>query len=170
MLPAPGFAALGSTGVLRRLALALCTALLALTVTATAAVAACPQTSLADLEDEVMCTVCGTTLGLATEAPQAQRERAFILAQVERCRSKEEIKASVVAEYGPEGLADPEAEGFSLAVYLVPVLVILGGGGAVALAALRWRRGRATGPNQPVPSAPTADASRLDEDLGRYDL
>ncbi|MEJ7717355.1 MAG: hypothetical protein WKF31_05085 [Thermoleophilaceae bacterium] len=26
-----------------------------------------------------MCTVCGTTLGLATEAPQAQRERAFIL-------------------------------------------------------------------------------------------
>ncbi len=170
MLPASGVAALASTAVLRRLALTLSAALLTLAVPATAAVAACPQTSLADLEDEVMCTVCGTTLGLATEAPQAQRERAFILAQVERCRSKEEIKASVVAEYGPEGLADPEAEGFSLAAYLVPVLVILGGGGAVALAALRWRRGRTTGPNQPVPSAPTADATRLDEDLDRYDL
>ncbi len=170
MLPASGVAALASAAVLRRLALTLSAALLALAVPATAAVAACPQTSLADLEDEVMCTVCGTTLGLATEAPQAQRERAFILAQVERCRSKEEIKASVVAEYGPEGLADPEAEGFSLAAYLVPVLVILGGGGAVALAALRWRRGRTTGPSQPFPSAPTADATRLDEDLDRYDL
>ncbi|MGI8438819.1 MAG: cytochrome c-type biogenesis protein CcmH [Thermoleophilaceae bacterium] len=154
--------------MLPRLLLALCAVALALAVPATAAAAACPKTSLADLEDEVMCTVCGTTLGLATEAPQAQRERAFIQSQVERCRSKEEIKASVVAEFGPEGLADPEAEGFSLAAYLVPVLVILGGGGAVALAALRWRRGRAVGRSGPGP--PAGDASRLEEDLGRYDL
>ena len=156
--------------MLLRLLLALCAVALALAVPATAAAAACPKTSLADLEDEVMCTVCGTTLGLATEAPQAQRERAFIQSQVERCRSKEEIKASVVAEYGPEGLADPEAEGFSLAAYLVPVLVILGGGGAVALAALRWRRGRAVGRARSGPGPPAGDASRLEEDLGRYDL
>ena len=42
-----------------------------------------------------MCTVCGTTLGLATEAPQAQRERAFILARVERCETKEQIRAAL---------------------------------------------------------------------------
>ena len=37
----------------------------------------CPKTTLGDIEDEVMCPVCGTPLGLATEAPQAQRERAL---------------------------------------------------------------------------------------------
>ena len=38
---------------------------------------AAPQTSIADVEDEVMCPICGTLLELA-ESPQAQRERAFI--------------------------------------------------------------------------------------------
>ena len=40
----------------------------------------CPKTTLGDVEDEVMCPVCGTPLGLATEAPQAERERALIAA------------------------------------------------------------------------------------------
>ena len=37
-----------------------------------------PQTSLPDIEDEVMCPICGVTLELATEAPQAIQEREFI--------------------------------------------------------------------------------------------
>jgi cytochrome c-type biogenesis protein CcmH len=44
-----------------------------------AAVAAEPKTTLGDVEDEVMCPVCGTPLSLSTEAPQAQRERALIV-------------------------------------------------------------------------------------------
>ena len=44
----------------------------ALLAPAAAALAAdCPQTTLGDVEDEVMCPVCGVPLGLATEAPQA---------------------------------------------------------------------------------------------------
>ncbi len=31
-----------------------------------------PQTSLADIEDEVMCPICGVTLELATEAPETE--------------------------------------------------------------------------------------------------
>ena len=46
--------------------------LTALVVTAAAAAADCTKTSVSDLEDEVMCPVCGTSLGLAREAPQAQ--------------------------------------------------------------------------------------------------
>ena len=38
----------------------------------------CPRTTLGDVEDEVMCPICGTPLGLATDAPQADRERAYI--------------------------------------------------------------------------------------------
>ena len=54
-------------------------ALLTLAVAPAAAVAKdCPQTTLGDIEDEVMCPVCGTPLGLASESPQAQDERAYI--------------------------------------------------------------------------------------------
>jgi cytochrome c-type biogenesis protein CcmH/NrfF len=110
-------------------------------------------------------------LGLATEAPQAQRERVFIFDRIERCQSKEEIKAALAAEFGSEVLATPEREGFGLAAYAVPVLALLGGITAVVLTAVRWRRARRRrrpeSRPQPVPAASTA---RLDADLERYDL
>ena len=57
-----------------RRAAAAAAAVLALLAAAPAALAQdCPQTTLGDIEDEVMCPICGTPLGLATEAPQAQR-------------------------------------------------------------------------------------------------
>ena len=65
------------------------------------AAAACPRTSLGDVENEVMCPVCGTPLNLAEEAPQAERERAFIQREIDRCRSKDQIKRALVAQYGP---------------------------------------------------------------------
>jgi len=134
-----------------------------------AAAADCPKTTLGDVEDEVMCQVCGTPLSLATEAPQAQRERELIERLIARCRSKEEIKRTLAAEYGDEVLALPDDDGFGLAAYLVPALGLLVGGGAVAWAALRWRRGRAAG--RAGAAAETGAASaRLDADIERYDL
>jgi cytochrome c-type biogenesis protein CcmH len=130
------------------------------------AAAQCPKTTLADIEDEVMCPVCGTPLSLATEAPQAQRERELIERLIADCRSKEEVKRVLAAEFGDEVLAVPEDEGFDLAAYLVPALAILFAAGALALAVLRWRRRR-----EPRPAAPTEQADRrLDADLERYDL
>ena len=62
-------------------------ALVALALPAAALAAECtPTTSVADLEDEVMCPLCGTSLGLAREAPQARRQRAYIARLVERYR------------------------------------------------------------------------------------
>jgi cytochrome c-type biogenesis protein CcmH/NrfF len=71
----------------------------------------CPQTTLGDIEDEVMCPVCGTPLGLASEAPQAERERAFILRLVDDCKSKDEVKQALVAEFGDRVLALPGDQG-----------------------------------------------------------
>ena len=51
--------------------------LLAALVAAAPAGAAQPQVSIGEIEAEVMCPVCGTLLQLA-EAPQAQREKAFV--------------------------------------------------------------------------------------------
>jgi cytochrome c-type biogenesis protein CcmH/NrfF len=153
-----------------RARLLLATALAFLLAFPGAALAACPQTTLGDIEDEVMCTVCGTTLGLATEAPQALREREFILTQIEACRSKEEIKTALVAEFGPEVLATPSDQGFDLAAYLVPVAALGLGALAVGVAGLRWRRTRpaTTASLPPAPSGPAS--SRLDADLERYEL
>jgi len=132
------------------------------------AAAACPQTSLGDLEDEVMCPVCGTSLGLATESPQAQRERAFIQAQIDDCKSKDEIKDALVAEFGDEVLALPDDNGFDLAAYLVPLAILLGAGIAITVGVRRWRARPAAAANGPVASS--RESKRLDDDLARYDL
>ena len=137
------------------------------------ALAQCPQTSLADIEDEVTCPVCGVPLELATEAPQAQRQRQFIVERIERCQSKEEIKAALVAQFGEEVLATPDDEGFDLAAYIVPGLAVVGGAAAIAFAAVRWRRARgAGGAAAGDPSRPSSkdDDARLNRDLERYEL
>ena len=135
-----------------------------------AVAADCPKTTLAAVEADVMCPVCGTPLGLATEAPQANRQRALIQRLVDRCRSKEEIEEVLVAQYGPGVLALPKADGFNLSAYLVPALIVLLAAGGVALAARRWRGG---GGGRPAPAGPGEDSvagKRLDADLERYEL
>jgi cytochrome c-type biogenesis protein CcmH len=152
-----------------RRALVLLAALALLGTPAGAVAADCPKTTLAAVEADVMCPVCGTPLGLATEAPQANRERALIQRLVDRCRSKEEIEEILVAQYGPGVLALPEADGFSLSAYLVPALVVLLAAAGVALAARRWR----SGGGRPATGGPPEDGAagkRLDADLERYEL
>jgi cytochrome c-type biogenesis protein CcmH len=154
----------------RVVALALVAAL-ALAVPAAAAAQGCPQTTLADIEDEVMCPICGTPLALATEAPQAQRERAYIERQIADCRSKDEIKRALVAQFGDSVLALPGDEGgddlADVLVYAIPALGILVALGGIALAVVRWR-GRS--PRRAQAAGPAADTVRLDTDMDRYDL
>jgi cytochrome c-type biogenesis protein CcmH len=128
---------------------------------------ACPRTTVADLEDEVMCPVCGTSLGLAREAPPAQRERAFIARLVDRCQGKRQIKAALVAQFGSDVLALPPDRGFDGSAYVMPLA-----GGLAALAASvlllgRWRR-RAPGDEPPSPPRiGDADRRRLEAELDR---
>jgi cytochrome c-type biogenesis protein CcmH len=156
----------------RRRALRLVAAgLAALALAAPAAAAAqCPRTSVADVEDEVMCPVCGTPLALATEPEQARRERALIQRLVDRCASKDEIKDALVAEFGESVLAVPDDEGFGLAAYVVPAIALLAASAAIAVAAVRWRRRRPAARTAPGPAPDERDAERLEADLRRYDL
>jgi cytochrome c-type biogenesis protein CcmH len=130
----------------------------------------CPRTSLADIEDEVMCVACGIPLELATDAPQAKREREFIVRLVDSCASKDQVKTALVAEFGDDVLAVPDDEGFDLAAYVVPVLAVLLGLGAVALAVIRWRRRRGTPAPAGGPPASAGEDERLDADIKRYEL
>jgi cytochrome c-type biogenesis protein CcmH len=147
-----------------RLALTL---LLAFALVAPAAQASAPpRASLPDVEDEVMCVECGTSLAVS-DSPVADQERAVIRKLIAQGKSKAQIKAALVDEYGPEVLADPRRHGFGMALWMVPVALVLLGGAAIFLALRRWRR------NGPAPEAPPApelrpeDARRLDAELSR---
>jgi cytochrome c-type biogenesis protein CcmH len=153
----------------RRLAPAAAVALLALSAPA---LAATPQTTLTDIEAEVMCPICGTLLELA-ESPQSERERAFISRLIAEGRTKGEIKDELVAQYGDRVLALPQGSGFDLSAYLVPAIGFLLAAAAIAISIWRWRRraGRSDGGDGPAPRAPSGEeAERLEADLARYDL
>jgi cytochrome c-type biogenesis protein CcmH len=155
--------------VIRRL-VAVAAALVSATAGAPALAVACPQTSLAAVENEVMCLVCGVPLALA-DAPQAQRERAFITRMVGQCKSKREIESALVAQYGPRVLALPKASGFRLAAYLVPALVAAAAGAGLAFAAVSRRRRRRGLPRDELPGGPPLDprqAARIEAELERY--
>ena len=134
------------------------------------AAAACPQTSVGELEDEVMCPVCGTSLATAGDEPLAVQQRRVIDKLARECRSKDEIKDALVAQYGESVLADPDSDGFGLTAWLVPAFGILAGLGIAGFSAVRWRRGRAPRPLAAAAGGPGTDADRLDEDMRRYDL
>lgn len=154
----------------RRCAAALMAALMLLAPAPSALAATCPRTSLPDVEDEVMCLVCGVPLALA-DAPQAQRERIFITRMVRQCRSKDEIESALVAQYGPRVLALPKASGFRLAAYVVPALVAAFPIAGLGLAAARRRRRRRASPGGELVRGPTLDplqAARIDAELERY--
>ncbi len=155
-------------------------AAVALALLAPAAAGACPKTTVGEVEKEVMCPVCGVPLALATEAPQAQRERSFIEREVARCRSKQEIKTALARQFGDEVLAvpgDSAGDGDDASdylVYIVPALALLLAGVGIGFAVVRWRSRRPAGADgDPVSAPPPAsdeDRDRLESDLDRYDL
>jgi cytochrome c-type biogenesis protein CcmH len=152
----------------------------ALTLAATSpavAAAACPKTTLGAVEHEVMCPVCGVPLALATEAPQAIRERAFITRLIAQCRSKDEIKRALASQFGDRVLALPgdrashEPGGVVFGARVLPWLVLGAVAVAVAAATLRWRRRErpAAATSDVGPADDPRELGRLQSDLDRYD-
>ena len=141
--------------------------LLALALAVPALGAVTPRTSLPDIEDEVMCVECGTPLAVS-ESPVANQERAFIRREIAQGKTKAQIKAALVQEYGPEVLADPKRHGFGLALWMVPAALVLLGAAAILTVLRRWRRnGPAPETAAPAPELSPEDARRLEADLSR---
>ena len=148
-------------------------ALLAFALIASSATAAAPRASLPDIEDEVMCLECGTALNVST-SDVADQERDFIAGLIAEGKTKAEIKAALVNEYGPRVLAEPQDDGFQLTAWVVPVLAALAALALVILVAGRWRgRGRAddgAAANAADDDGLQPDDSRrLDDELAAFD-
>jgi cytochrome c-type biogenesis protein CcmH len=135
------------------------------------AAAAGSHASLADLEGEVMCPVCGTTLD-QSNAPAAQQIERFIKRRIAAGDSEQEIKNALVANYGESILASPPRHGFGLLAWWVPL-----GGIVVAAALLAWGIWRWSRTREPVVAPATAGGAplepaldrRLDDELQRFE-
>lgn len=145
-------------------ALALC-ALVAALLTGTAATAPSPS----DLEAELVCPVCGTTLD-QSDAPIAQRMKRYIRERLAAGATEKQIKAELVDQFGPGVLAEPPKSGFDLLAWLVPLGLLVAGAVGVGLIAWGWSRRRGGDEPGDAPAALDPELERrVDAELRRYD-
>ena len=150
-------------------------ALVALVLAGTAAASEARPT-LDELEHELTCPTCKTSLALS-DAPVADQIRAFVRERIAAGDTKSEIKDKLVAEFGESVLAAPPREGFNLLAWVLPFAALGVGIVFVGLVAWRWTRSgeRRAGGTQGDPalngrqSLPPELERRVDEELARFD-
>jgi cytochrome c-type biogenesis protein CcmH len=122
----------------------------------------------ADLEAEIVCPTCKTTLDQSS-SPIATRMKTYIRERIAAGDSAAEIKGELVDQFGPAVLAEPPKRGFDLLAWLLPLGALAVG--AVVVGALAWTWSR----RPDVALEPETDAldpdldRRLDEELARFD-
>jgi cytochrome c-type biogenesis protein CcmH len=121
----------------------------------------------ADLEAELVCPVCETTLD-QSNAPVAERMKAFIRVRIAAGDSEQQIKSALVSQFGSEVLAEPPKGGFGLLAWLLPLAALVLGAIAVGLLVHAWSR---RAPSQePIQEPLDSELDRLvDEELARFD-
>ena len=124
----------------------------------------------AELEGELVCPTCHTTLD-QSNAAVALRMKQFVRTRIAAGDTKSEIKAKLVDQFGPTVLAVPPRQGFDWLAWLLP----LGGlaVGAVVVGGLTWRWSRGRGDEPPPPDElepvdPELER-RLDAELARFE-
>ena len=122
------------------------------------AVTAAPPNA-ADLEAEIVCPVCETTLD-QSNAPIAEKMKAFIRTRIAAGDSEQEIKDALVAEFGAGVLAQPPGGGFGLLAWLLPLAALVGGAIAVAFLVRTWSRRRVTEADEDAAPRSAARAPR----------
>lgn len=130
------------------------------------AVSAAEPPRAADLEAELVCPVCETTLD-QSDAPVAQRMKTFIRERIAAGDSEQEIKDALVDEFGAGVLATPPKSGFGLLAWLLPLGALAAGAIAVGLLVRTWSRRRA--PPGPEPPLDPELEQRVDEELARFE-
>lgn len=97
------------------------------------------------LSQELRCPVCQGLSLQDSPAELSQEMRDIIREQLVAGRTVPEVKAYFVEKYGEWILLEPTASGFNLTVYILPVLMLLGGAVFLYSVAKKWtRQGGAT--------------------------
>jgi len=125
----------------------------------------------AELESELVCPVCETTLD-TSNAPVALRMKAYIRERIAAGDTKSEIKAALVDQFGPAVLAEPPKRGFELIAWVLPLAGLVLGVVVVGLLAWRWSHTRKAEDEPAADAAEPLDPAlerRLDDELARFE-
>ena len=125
----------------------------------------------AELESELVCPVCETTLD-TSNAPVALRMKAYIRERIAAGDTKSEIKAALVGQFGPAVLAEPPKQGFELIAWVLPLAGLVLGVVVVGLLAWRWSHTRKSEDEPAADAAEPLDPAlerRLDDELARFE-
>ena len=126
------------------------------------------QPTLAELESEVVCPTCHTTLDQSSSAV-ADRMRTFIRTRIAAGDTKSEIKSKLVEDFGEQVLASPSKRGFNLLAWVLPPVLVVTAAAILAVLAVRWSRQREPAADDETPPVdPTLDR-RIDDELARLD-
>lgn len=87
---------------------------------------------------ELRCPVCQGESILDSPAELAQQMKAVVRDQLREGRTPDEIKAYFVGRYGEWILLRPAMKGLNIALYVFPVLLVIGGLALVAMLVRRW--------------------------------
>jgi cytochrome c-type biogenesis protein CcmH len=142
------------------------TAVVAVALAVAAVAAAAPNP--ADLEAELVCPTCDTTLD-QSNAPIAQRMKQIIRLHVAAGWTEQEIKADLVDQFGRGVLAEPPKSGFDLLAWLLPLGLLAAGAVGVGVVAWGWSHRRdSTSADPATPLDPELER-RVDAELERYE-
>jgi cytochrome c-type biogenesis protein CcmH len=95
-----------------------------------------------ELASVLRCPVCQ---GLSIEDSPSElslQMKQVVRDQLREGKSPEQVKAYFVSKYGEWILLEPKPAGMNLAVYLMPLVLLLGGGGLIVVMVRRWTSGR----------------------------
>jgi cytochrome c-type biogenesis protein CcmH len=96
---------------------------------------------VSEVASQLRCVVCQGLSIQDSPSSLAQEMRALVREQLAAGRSPDEVKAYFVERYGEWVLLRPKARGFNLVVYLLPVVMIVGGAAFVFAKARQWTAG-----------------------------
>jgi cytochrome c-type biogenesis protein CcmH len=124
-----------------------------------------------ELERELVCPTCHTTLD-ESDAPIARQMKAYIARRIRDGAAKSDIEQELVAQFGPGVLGIPRKHGFDLLAWVLPLGGIALGALALGAGAWAWSRRRPGDGTPAAPDGPPLDPElerRVDEELARFD-
>jgi cytochrome c-type biogenesis protein CcmH len=121
-----------------------------------------------EIAKELNCPTC-TGINLADcRTLTCEQWRAKIGDLVAEGYTNEQVVEYFSTRYGTQVLQEPPRSGFTLALWLLPVLALLAGGGWLWMTMRGWSAAAVEVEDSPAPAAPPANnfMSQVDKDLG----
>ena len=118
------------------------------------------------ISKNLYCPVCPATPLDVCDTQACRQWRDLIKEKLLAGENEEKIRAYFIAQYGDRVLGAPPPAGFNLGAYLLPLLLLLAGGGVLYFTLRGWIKSRQTGPEALTPAAISSEyAARIAQEL-----